>query len=155
VVLVLPAVNELNLLWQAESKFCYVMPSDTGMTGTNSGDLSRLRFLLRLGGPGALVPAITPAVRAEAAADIRALNIQEIMVGPESPAVPTWTPQGQAEVVVWVQQLLGQDPQQSLDPYITYVWKHLPPADDIASGHVAKIVLGTKPPPGREQGVRR
>ena len=71
-------------------------------------------------------------------------------MAPESPAVPTWTPEGQAQVVVWVQQLLGQDPQQSLDPYITYVWKHLPPTNDIASGDVAKIVLGTKPPPGRK-----
>ena len=150
VVLMLPAVNELNLLWQAESNFCYVMPSDTGMTGTNGRDLSRLRFLLKLGGPGAVVPAVTPAVRAQAAADIRALDIKEIVVAPESPAVPTWTPEGQAQVVVWVQQLLGQDPQQSLDPYITYVWKHLPPTNDIASGDVAKIVLGTKPPPGRK-----
>jgi hypothetical protein len=96
------------------------------------------------------MPALTPAVRAEAAADIQALNIKEIVVAPESPAVPTWTPQGQAEVVVWVQALLGQDPEQSLDPYITYVWKHLPPVSDIASGHVPKIVLGTKPPAGRK-----
>jgi hypothetical protein len=150
VVLMLPAANELNLLWQAESGFCYAMPSDTGMTGTNGGDVSRMRFLLKLGTPGAPVPAITPAVRAEAAADIQALNIKEIVVGPEAPAVPPWTPQGQAEVVVWVQQLLGQDPQQTLDSNITYIWKHLPPVSDIASGHVPKIVLGTKPPPGRK-----
>jgi hypothetical protein len=109
-----------------------------------------MRFLLKLGTPGAPVPAITPAVRAEAAADIQALNIKEIVVGPEAPAVPPWTPQGQAEVVVWVQQLLGQDPQQTLDSNITYIWKHLPPVSDIASGHVPKIVLGTKPPPGRK-----
>ncbi len=146
----LPAVNELNLLWQAESGFCYVMPSDTGMTGTNGGDVGRMRFLLRLGSPGDPVPALTPQVRAEAAADIQALQIKEIVVGPESPSVPPWTPQGQAEVVVWVQQLLGQEPQQSLDPNITYIWKHLPPVGDIASGHVAHIVLGTKPPPGRK-----
>jgi hypothetical protein len=150
VVLMLPAANELNLLWQAESKFCFVLPSDTGMTGTNRGDISRLRFLLKLGGPGTPVPPITPALRAQAAADIQALNIKEIVVAPESPAVPTWTPQGQAQLVVWVQALLGQDPQQSLDPYITYVWKHLPPLGEIASGHVAKVVLGTKPPPGRK-----
>jgi hypothetical protein len=146
----LPAVNELNLLWQAQSTFCYVMPSDTGMTGTNAAHTSRLRFLLKLGNPATPVPAITPALRAEAAADIRALDIKEIVVGPESPAVPQWTPEGQAQVVVWVQALLGQDPEQSLDPNITYVWKHLPPVSDIASGHVAKIVLGTKPPPGRK-----
>ena len=35
VVLLLPAVNELNLRWQAESGFCFVMPTSTGMTGTN------------------------------------------------------------------------------------------------------------------------
>jgi hypothetical protein len=109
-----------------------------------------MRFLLRLGSPGDPVPALTPEVRAEAAADIQALHIKEIVVDPESPSVPPWTPQGQAEVVVWVQQLLGQDPQQSLDPNITYIWKHLPSVGDIASGHVAHIVLGTKPPPGRK-----
>jgi hypothetical protein len=96
------------------------------------------------------MPAITPAVRAEAAADIQALHVTEILVPPESPAVPVWAPQGQAEMVVWVQQLLGQEPQQSLDPYISYVWKHLPPASDIASGHVAKVALGTVAPTGRK-----
>ncbi len=155
VALVLPAKDELDLRWQAESKFCYVMPSDTGMTGTNSGFIRRLHLLLTVGDPGAPVPAITPAVRAQAAADIRSLDVSEIVVPPESPATPLWTPQGQAEMVVWVQQLLGQDPEQSLDPYITYVWKHLPPVADIASGHVAKVVLGTKPPPGRKAPVRR
>jgi hypothetical protein len=143
-------VDELDLRWQAESKFCYVMPSDTGMTGTNSGDISRLHLLLTVGNPGAPMPAITPAVRAEAAADIQALHVTEILVPPESPAVPVWAPQGQAEMVVWVQQLLGQEPQQSLDPYISYVWKHLPPASDIASGHVAKVALGTVAPTGRK-----
>ena len=101
------------------------------------------------------MPAITPAVRAQAAADLSSLDVSEIVVPPESPATPLWTPQGQAEMVVWVQQLLGQDPEQSLDPYITYIWKHLPPISDIASGHVVKVVLGTKPPPGRKTPVRR
>jgi hypothetical protein len=152
VVLVLPAVDELDLRWQAEAKFCYVMTSDTGMTGTNSGVMSRLHLLLTVGHPGAPMPAITPALRAQAAADIGALHVTEIVVPPESPATPLWSPQGQAEMVVWLQQLLGQQPQQSLDPYITYLWPHLPPARDIASGHVAKVVLGTKPPPGRKIG---
>jgi hypothetical protein len=38
--------------------------------------------------------------------------------------------------VAWVGWLVGQAPQQSTDPYISYVWKHLPSANDIASGHV-------------------
>ncbi len=155
VVLMLPAIDELDLRWQAESKFCYVMPSDTGMTGTNAGVIRRLHLLLTVGDPGAPMPALTPAVRAQAAADIQALHVTEIVVPPESPATPVWSPQGQAEMVVWLQQLLGQQPEQSLDPYISYVWKHLPAAGDIASGHVAKIVLGTKPPPGRTPGRSR
>jgi hypothetical protein len=150
VVLVLPAINELNLRWQAESKFCYVMPSDTGMTGTNSGDKKRLRMLLSVGDPGDAMPALTPAVRQAAATDIESLGITEIVVPPESPAVPDWTPQGQAQVVVWVMALLGQAPQQSLDPYISYVWRDLPPVSDIASGHVPKVTLATKAPPGRK-----
>jgi hypothetical protein len=149
VALMLPAINELDLRWQAEAKFCYVLPSDTGMTGTNRGHTARWRFLLKLGDPGTPMPVLTPAVRAEAAADLQALHVSEIVVPPESPAQPLWTPEGQAQVVVWLQALLGQDPEQSLDPYISYVWRHLPPPSAIASGHVAKVVLGTKPPPGR------
>ena len=52
VALVVPAVNEMDLRWQAEAKFCFVMPSDTGMTGTNSSDIGHQGVLLTLGMPG-------------------------------------------------------------------------------------------------------
>ena len=61
------------------------------------------------------------------------------MVDPESPTSPPWSPEGQAQAVVWIEWLLGQAPQQSKDTYISYVWKDLPPVSDIASGHVGTV----------------
>jgi hypothetical protein len=146
VALVLPVVNELDLRWQAESKFCFVMPSDTGMTGTNSGDVTGQGVLFTVGNPALPVPAMTAAVRAEAAQEIKSLDIQEIIVDPENPASPPGTPQDQAQLVAWVGWLVGQAPLQSQDPYISYVWKHLPSAADIASGHVGTFSGSTQPP---------
>jgi hypothetical protein len=89
--------------------------------------------------PGALLPPLSAATRAQAAGDIAALDIKEIVVGPEAPQVPTWSPDGQAQLVVWLEWLLGQAPLQSHDNYITYIWKDLPPVSDIASGHVGTV----------------
>jgi hypothetical protein len=139
VALLVPAVNEMDLRWQAESKFCFVMPSDTGMTGTNSSYRQGLGILFTLGDPSLPMPPVNPAARAEAAQEIARFGINEIMVGPENPTSPPWYPRGQAEAVVWVEWLLGQAPQQSHDTYISYVWKNLPPVADIASGHVGTV----------------
>jgi hypothetical protein len=139
VALVVPATNELDLRWQAESGFCFVMPSATGMTGTNKGDLKKRGLLLKLADPVHAMQAPTPALRAEAAQEIQELGIREIVVGPESPAVPNGSPEQQAEAVVWVEWLLGQAPQQGYDMYRSYFWKDLPPVSDIASGHVAIV----------------
>ncbi|HET9061077.1 MAG TPA: hypothetical protein VFN61_14250, partial [Acidimicrobiales bacterium] len=113
VALVVPAINEMDLLWQAESQFCLTMPSDTGMTGTNSGVVGDQGILRTLGQPGQAMLPTTPKARQQAAAQIAALHISEIIVGPEWPAVPGWTPQGQAEAVAWLQWLIGRAPQQS------------------------------------------
>ena len=145
VALVLPVVNELDLRWQAESKFCFVMPSDTGMTGTNSGDVTGQGVLFTVGNPLLPMPPMTAAVRKEAAQEIQALDIKEIVVGPENPASPPGTPQDQAQLVAWVGWLVGQAPLQSTDPYISYVWKHLPSVADIASGHVGTFSGSTAP----------
>jgi len=139
VALVLPAIDEMDLRWQAEANFCFVMPSATGTTGTNSGDLKDPPLLLTLGSPYAAVPPKTPAMRAEAAEELQQLHVQEIVVAPEWPSVPVWTPQGQAETVVWVEWLLGQVPVQSHDVYKAYVWQHLPPVSSIAEGKVAQV----------------
>jgi hypothetical protein len=146
VALVLPVVNELDLRWQAESKFCFVMPSDTGMTGTNSGDVTGQGVLFTVGNPLLPMPPMTAAVRAQAAQEIKSLDIEEIIVDPENPASPPGTPQDQAQLVAWVGWLVGQAPLQSQDPYISYVWKHLPSAADIASGHVGTFSGSTQPP---------
>lgn len=135
-VLLVPTVNEMDLRWQAEAKFCFVMLTATGMTGTNPGDVSNQGVLLNLGQPGQPLLPTTPAIRAQAAREISQLGISEIVVAPEWPTVPPWAPQGQAEAVAWVQWLLGQKPQQSKDPNIAYIWKNLPPVADIASGNV-------------------
>jgi hypothetical protein len=146
VALVLPVVNELDLRWQAESKFCFVMPSATGMAGT-----SRLRgenhgILFTAGSPSMPEPPTSAAVRQEAAREIQVLGIEEIVVGPQSPAQPLWTYQDQARLVAWVEWLLGQAPRQSHEIYVTYVWDDLPPVRDIASGHVGTFSGATDRP---------
>jgi hypothetical protein len=139
--LVLPTVNEMALRWQGEANFCYVMPSDTGMTGTNPADLGHLRLMLTIGQPGQRLPALTPTIRAEAAQDIEALQIKEIIVSPQYPfsGIPAFTSSDQSQLVAWLEGLLGQVPARSHDTYPTYVWKTLPSISDIASGHVASV----------------
>jgi len=138
VALVLPGVNELDLRWQAESGFCFVLPTSTGMTGTNSTFRQNLGVLRTLGDAGQPVPPLNAATRAQVARELQQFDIKEIVVGPEFPTEPYLAPQGQAELVAWVQALLGQAPLQSHDPYISYVWKDLPPTSAIASGEVGK-----------------
>lgn len=137
IALVMPAENELDLRWQPEANFCFEMPSDTGMTGTNPGDVGLQNVMLSAGTPGQPLPPLTPEVREEAATFIQDLDIQEIVVAPETPASPPWSPTGQAGLINWVVGLTGEQPAQSCDSFRSYVWKHLPPAADIASGHVA------------------
>ena len=141
VALVLPSINEMALRWQAESQYCFIMPSDTGMTGTNGGDVGQLRLMVSLGQPGTKLPALTPAVRTQAAGDIKGLHIKEIIVAPAYPysAVVPWSANDQRQLVAWIEGLLGQAPLTSHDPSVTYVWKNLPPIGDIASGHVAYV----------------
>ena len=110
VVFVLPVVNELDLRWQAESKFCFVMPSATGMTGTSRAQGQVNGILFRAGSPSMRQPPMTAAARQEAAQEIRDLDVQEIVVGPQSPAQPLWTYQDQAQLVSWVDWLVGHDP---------------------------------------------
>ena len=138
VAFVLPVVNELDLRWQAESKFCFVMPSATGMTGTSRAKGQGHGILFKAGSPSMPSPPMTPAARQEAAQEIRDLDVKEIVVGPQSPAQPLWTYQDQAQLVDWVEWLVGQAPTRSHEIYITYVWANLPPAKDIASGHVGR-----------------
>ncbi|HTW06446.1 MAG TPA: hypothetical protein VME46_02995 [Acidimicrobiales bacterium] len=144
IALVVPATNELDLRWQAEAAFCFVMPYATGMTGTNSGDVHG-GVLYQLGNPSQPPVPHTPAVRAEAAQELQQLHISEVIVAPESPTSPGWSPQGQAYAVAWVEWLLGQRPVQSQDNFLSYVWKDLPPLSDIASGNVP-AVPGAPPP---------
>jgi hypothetical protein len=141
VALVLPTINELALRWQEESRFCYAMPSATGMTGTNAGDVGQLPLILSIGQPGANLPALTPGVRADMADEIKALDISEVIVSPQYPfsGLPPWTPSEQAQLIAWLEGLLGPVQGQSHDAYITYVWWHLPPLSDIASGQVPAI----------------
>jgi hypothetical protein len=138
VALLLPVVNELDLRWQAESKFCFAMPSATGMTGTSRAAGQDRGILFTAGSPSMRQPPMTPAARHEAAQEIEALGISEMVVGPQSPAQPLCTYQDQAQLVTWVKWLLGQAPKQSHEIYITYVWDNLPPSRDIASGNVGR-----------------
>jgi hypothetical protein len=139
VVLLLPAVNEVNLRWQAESDFCFVMPTATGMTGTNRRGHQNHGALFKAGSPSVPNPPRTGAARQEAAQAIQSFGISEIVVGPQSPAQPLRSIQEQAQLVAWVEWLLGELPRQSRDEAISYVWADLPPARDIAAGKVAAL----------------
>ena len=139
VVLLLPAVNELNLRWEAESGFCFVMPTSTGMTGTNRRSHQIQGALFKAGSPSMPIPPRTAAARQQAAQEIQALGIDEIVVSPQSPAQPLRTMKDQSQLVAWVEWLLGQVPRQSRDDSISYVWANLPPAGAIASGKLATI----------------
>ncbi|HXW79352.1 MAG TPA: hypothetical protein VEJ84_07620, partial [Acidimicrobiales bacterium] len=141
VALVLPTINEMSLRWQSEARFCFAMPSDTGMTGTNPGDLGQLPLVLTIGQPGQNLPGLTPGVRADMAEEMKALDVSEIIVTPQYPfsGLPPWTPNNQAQLIAWLEGLLGQAPAQSHDPYVTYVWWHLPSFSNIASGQVPAI----------------
>ncbi len=113
VAFVLPVVNELDLRWQAESRFCFVMPSATGMTGTSRAKGQGHGILFKVGSPSMPSPPRTPAARQEAAQEIRELDVKEIVVSPQSPAQPLWSYQDQAQLVDWVEWLVGQAPAQS------------------------------------------
>jgi hypothetical protein len=132
-------VNELNLRWQAESDFCFVMPTATGMTGTNRRGHQNHGALFKAGSPSVPNPPRTGAARQEAAQAIQSFGISEIVVGPQSPAQPLRSIQEQAQLVAWVEWLLGELPRQSRDEAISYVWADLPPARDIAAGKVAAL----------------
>jgi hypothetical protein len=139
VVLLVPAINETNLRWQAEANFCFALPTARGMTGTNRSDREGQGVLLTLGEPGQALLPYSPQLRREAAQEIGEMHLSGIVVGPEAPTFPTWTPQGQAEAVVWLEWLLGEEPRQSHDAHISYIWTDLPPVADIASGHVGHV----------------
>jgi hypothetical protein len=146
VVLLLPAVNELNLRWQAESGFCFVMPTATGMTGTNRRSHQNKGALFKAGSPSMPNPPRSAAARQEAAQEIHSLGIDEIVVGPQSPAQPLRTLSEEAQLVAWVEWLLlGQAPRQSHDDSISYVWANLPPVGNIATGKLADVTGGAVP----------
>jgi hypothetical protein len=138
-VMVLPAVNELNLRWQAESDFCFVMPTSTGMTGTNRRAHVNHGILFRAGSPSMPSPPVTSAARQQAAQEIQAFGVKEIIVAPQSPAQPLRSFQDEDQLVAWVEWLVGQAPARSHDLSVTYVWDDLPPAADISSGKVGTV----------------
>jgi hypothetical protein len=143
VVLLVPAINETNLRWQAEANFCFALPTARGMTGTNRADrngrIEGQGVLLTLGEPGQPLLPYSAQLRREAADEISEMHLSGIVVGPEAPTFPTWTPQGQAEAVVWLEWLLGEEPRQSHDAHISYIWADLPPVAKIASGEVGHV----------------
>lgn len=134
VALMMPTANELDLLWQEEAHFCFAMPTARGMTGTASITTEVPPVLA--GGIGAIpLPTVTPTVRQQFAQALRSLHVQEVIVAPENPTSPGWEPAQQAQMVAWLTTLLGRPPAQYVESYYTYAWQHLPPFNDIATGH--------------------
>lgn len=133
VALVVPGDDELALLWQAEAKFCYAMPTARGMTGSNpvTREIPRV---LAVGAGGALPVAVTAHVRAQFAEALKAYRVKEIIVAPVSPASPQRDVGTQQQLVAWLQVVLGAQPQVYKDASPTYAWKVLPPYEQIARG---------------------
>ena len=137
VALFMPAGDELDLLWQAESHFCFSMPSARGMTGT-SPITRELPPVLAAGVGGTPLPPVTSTVRQEFAEGLRAFHVQEILVAPESPSSPQGNPENQAELVTWLESLLGGPPQAYKEMNFAYAWKHLPSYQEIYTGNFPK-----------------
>jgi hypothetical protein len=134
VALVMPADNELDLLWQAEAGFCYSMPTARGMAGTSPVTREVPAILVgRMGGPPTM--AVTRHVRSQFAEALRALRVREIIVAPGVPASPQRDDTSEQHLVTWLQTLLGRPPHVYPDSSPTYAWKVLPPFSQIASGH--------------------
>jgi hypothetical protein len=133
VAVFMPTDDELDLLWQAEAKFCFAMPSSTGMTGTHPVT-KRVPPLLAVGDGGPDLPTITAKVRAEFAAELKADHVQEVIVPPENPVSPPWAPVNQAQMVAWLTQMFGEPPAAYHESYFAYKWAPLPAYDKIASG---------------------
>lgn len=134
VALVMPADDELDLLWQAEAKFCYAMPTARGMAGT-SPVTREVPPVLAVGRGGPPLTAVTAHVRAEFAGALKAYRVKEVIVAPLSPASPQGDAGQQQRLVTWLQDLLGSPPQVYRQAEPTYAWKVLPPYTQIATGH--------------------
>jgi hypothetical protein len=109
------------------------------MTGTNRRGHQNQGALFKAGSPSMPIPPRTGTAREEAAQEVQSFGIDEIVVSPQSPAQPLRTMADQAQLVAWVEWLLGEVPRQSRDDSVSYVWANLPPARDIASGKVATV----------------
>lgn len=132
VALVMPTGNEVDLLWQAEANFCFAMPTSTGMTGTHP-ITKAVPYVLSISDGGPNPPAITPQIRQKFATVLQADHVSEVIVTPENPASPTWSPPGQAQLVVWLEAMLGGPPAQYREMYFAYSWK-VPPYHEVATG---------------------
>lgn len=135
VALVVPAGNEMQLLWQLDAHFCFSMPTARGLAGT-SPVTKEVPAVLAWGSQGVAAPpaSVTPALRAQFAQALQAYRVKEVIVSPVSPASPA-PAVAEPQLVAFFQELLGRAPETFDDPSPTYAWKVLPPYSQIATGH--------------------
>jgi len=131
VALVVPAMDETDLRWQALAGFCYAMTTDTGITGSLFGDLRQVVPLIGAAGAPA---GPEPSMREAVATYFTNHHVTEVIVVPTSRSDPSWTSRDQREVEDWFARLLGERPDDlgGRSPY--YIWRHLPPIAQIATG---------------------
>jgi hypothetical protein len=134
VALVVPALDETDLRWQALANFCYRMTTATGMTGTISGKFGLFTPVLYLGGQGAPTP-LDPFMRHAFAAYFSRRHVTAVIIIPASPSDQLWQTRNREEVLTWFTRFLGKRPARvgNTNPY--YIWRHVPPVAELARGH--------------------
>jgi hypothetical protein len=138
VALVVPAVDETDLRWQALANFCYHMTTDTGMTGSAYGPVGHFTAVLYMGAQGA--PASpSPSMRQDFAAYFSRHHVTVVIIIPVSPSDPVWQTNDQRQVVAWFTRFLREGPARvgKANPY--YVWRHIPPVTELATGRLVRL----------------
>ncbi len=107
VVVLLPASAQDPLLWQAESDFCFHMPTAAGITESAAVPPSHWSVFMqasvgaRFGSP---LPPMTPATRAQAQSELSSWGAQELVLGPQP---RSGLQDAAAQLRSWLTELLG------------------------------------------------
>ncbi len=126
VVVVLPAGTEDPLLWQAESGFCFRIPTAAGIT--ESVTVPPTRWSVFMGASvgakgGSPLPVLTPATRARAQRELTNWRVQELVLGPQP---GTGRPDAHRRLATWVRELLG-DPARHIGESLVWPHPHVAP----------------------------
>ncbi len=118
----LPSDEEYVVAWQAESGFCFTIPSRSGLTGVRGGT-SVLQEASGDASIGRPMPTLTPALVAQVRRELSARHPAAIIIGPNEPPA---RPDTEVRLSGWVTRLLGAPPAAEGD---VLIWRHPHVAD--------------------------